>query len=100
MFRTRVALPFALSANYDALVSDGQDNVLVAITGQNGNGIAVIDLTSLPEALPLPYSSLASSNLARMRRGSPPRSTGCPKRRSARQEERGHAVLRYAFRTA
>jgi len=61
-----IALPFALSANYDALVSDGQDNVLVAITGQNGNGIAVIDLTSLPEPLPPPYASAATNNLACM----------------------------------
>ena len=49
--RTRIALPLTLSANYDALVDDGKDNVLVAITGQSGSGIAVIDLTSLPEPL-------------------------------------------------
>ena len=61
-----VALPFSLSANYDALVSDGEDNVLVAITGETGNGIAVIDLTSLPEPLPLPYSSVATNSLTRM----------------------------------
>jgi len=48
----RVALPFALSPNYDALVADGQDNVLIAITGQTGDGIAVIDLTSLAEPAP------------------------------------------------
>jgi WD40 repeat protein len=71
LFRTRVALPVALSANYDALVSDGKDNVLVAITGQNGNGIAVVDLSSLPEPLPLPYFSVASSDLTRMRQGKP-----------------------------
>jgi hypothetical protein len=45
----------ALSQNYDALVSDGKDNVLIAITGQNGTGIAVVDLSSLSEPLPLPY---------------------------------------------
>jgi hypothetical protein len=67
LFRRRVALPFALCPNYDALVSDGQDNVLVAITGQNGDGIAVIDLSSLPEPLPLPYSSAAATDLAPMR---------------------------------
>ena len=55
-FRNRIALPFALSQNFDALVSDGTDNVLVAITGQTGNGgIAVIDLSSLPQPAPLPY---------------------------------------------
>jgi hypothetical protein len=64
-----IALPFALSANYDALVSDGKDNVLVAITGQNGDGIAVIDLTSLPEPLPLPYMAVAANDLTRMRPG-------------------------------
>jgi hypothetical protein len=53
----RIALPIALSPNYDALVSDGKDNVLVAITGANGNGIAVIDLTSIPEPTPLPYAA-------------------------------------------
>lgn len=46
-----------MSPNYDAFVSDGQDNVLVAITGKTGTGIAVIDLTSVPERPPLPYST-------------------------------------------
>ena len=63
VFRARVALPFALSTNDDALVSNGKDDVLVAITGENGNGIAVIDLNSLPEPLPLPYSTLASDSI-------------------------------------
>jgi YVTN family beta-propeller protein len=53
----RIALPVTLSPNYDALVSDGTDNVLVAITGANGDGIAVIDLTSVPEPSPLPYET-------------------------------------------
>src|SRR5262249_44390077 len=47
--RARISLPFALSPNYDALVSDGQDSVFVAITGATGDGIAIIDLTSLVE---------------------------------------------------
>lgn len=51
----RVALSVPLSSNYDALVADGKDNVLVAITGTNGDGIAVVDLTSIPEPPPLPY---------------------------------------------
>jgi len=54
--RNRIAVPFALSANYDALVEDGKDNVLVAITGTNGNGVAVLDLTSISEPPPLPYA--------------------------------------------
>lgn len=52
---TRISLPVALSTNYDALVADGTDSVLVAITGANGNGIAVVDLTSIAEPPPLPY---------------------------------------------
>ncbi len=49
----RVSLPIALSPNYDALVDDGTDNVLVAITS-TGNGIAIVDLTSINEPPPLP----------------------------------------------
>ncbi len=60
--RTRVALSFALSANYDALVDDGKDNVLLAITGETGDGIAIIDLTSLAE--PISASSAATSRPA------------------------------------
>ena len=48
----RIALPITLSPNYDALVSDGTDNVLVAITGVSGDGIAVIDLTLFLTPLP------------------------------------------------
>lgn len=53
--RGRITLPVTLSPNYDALVADGKDSVLIAITGQNGDGIAVIDLTSVPEPPPLAY---------------------------------------------
>jgi hypothetical protein len=53
--RTRIALPVPLSHNYDALVSDGLDNLLVAITGTSGDGIAIVDLTSLHEPPPAPY---------------------------------------------
>ena len=52
---TRISLPLALSTNYDALVDDGKDNTLVAITGATGNGIAVLNLTSISEPAPLPY---------------------------------------------
>jgi hypothetical protein len=54
--RSRIALPFALSQNFDALVGDGKDNSLIAITGVNGDGIAIVDLSSLTEPAPLPYS--------------------------------------------
>jgi hypothetical protein len=55
--RTRIALPIALSQNYDALVGDGVDNILIAIIGQSGSGIAIVDLSSLSEPAPLPYRS-------------------------------------------
>jgi hypothetical protein len=51
----RIALPVNLSPNYDALVADGKDNILVAITGTNGDGVAVLDLSSIPAPPPLPY---------------------------------------------
>ena len=56
--RSRIALPFSLSQNYDALVGDGVDNVLIAITGASGSGIAMVDLSSLAEPAPLPYTRL------------------------------------------
>jgi hypothetical protein len=52
----RIALPVPLSENYDALVGDGADNVLVAITGTSGDGLAVVDLSSIQEPPPLPYA--------------------------------------------
>jgi YVTN family beta-propeller protein len=55
ILRDRIALPMDLSPNYDALVEDGEDNILVAITGQNGGGIAVLDLSSITEPPPLTY---------------------------------------------
>ena len=63
-FRGRVALPTPLSPNYRALVSNNEDSRLVAITGATGNGIAVIDLNSLPEPNPLPWLSPEASPLA------------------------------------
>jgi len=72
--RTRIALPIALSANYDALVADGKDNVLVAVAGANGDGgVAVVDLGSLPLPPPrpvplLPPSSTSLANAAAARR--------------------------------
>lgn len=47
-FRARISLPFALSPLFRALVSNDRDSTLVAITG-SGDGIAVVDLNSLPE---------------------------------------------------
>jgi hypothetical protein len=55
-FRTRVSVPFTLSPNYRSLISSNVDSQLVAITGTTGNGIAVIDLNSLPEPQPLSYA--------------------------------------------
>lgn len=61
--RSRVAFSIPLSTNYDALVSDGKDSVLIAITGTSGNGVAVVDLGSIPEPAPLPYAITASTSL-------------------------------------
>lgn len=55
ILRSRISLPVSLSQNFDALVGDSRDNVLIAITGQTGSGIAVVDLSSLNEPAPLPY---------------------------------------------
>ena len=61
ILRARAAFSVPLSTNYDALVSDGKDNILLAITGATGNGIAVLDLTSISEPPPLPYVGAVSS---------------------------------------
>jgi hypothetical protein len=58
--RSRVAFSATLSPNYDALVSDGKDNILVAITGTTGNGVAVLDFSSLQEPAPLPYAAITA----------------------------------------
>ncbi len=63
MLLQRISFPFAVSANYDALVADGRDNVLIAITGANGDGIAVVDLTSIGEPPPLNYNSELTSGV-------------------------------------
>jgi hypothetical protein len=69
----RIALPVGLSANYDTLVSDGKDNDLIAILGTYGMEIAVIDLTSIPEPAPLPYSpSTVSATRVATFNASPP----------------------------
>jgi len=60
-FRARISLPVQLSPNFRALISDNQDSVLVAITGATGNGIAVINLNSIPEPGPLPYALAQAS---------------------------------------
>jgi len=60
--RDRIAFSVPLSTNYDALVSDGKDNVLIAITGTSGDGIAVTDLSSIVEPPPLPYVANAISS--------------------------------------
>jgi hypothetical protein len=52
----RISISAPMSPVYDALVSNGKDNILMAITGSTGNGIAVLDLTSIAEPSLLPYS--------------------------------------------
>jgi hypothetical protein len=68
-FRARVSLPFTLSPNFRALVSDQKDSQLVAITGATGNGIAAINLDPLPEPQPLSYA--LSKGVRPMRDSSP-----------------------------
>jgi hypothetical protein len=77
--RTRIALPFMLSASYDALVDDGRDNVLIAITGQTGDGIAVIDLTSLPEGATSLAATTQQSDLLRLAQWTANSSLGKPR---------------------
>ena len=60
--RSRIALPITLAPIFDALAADNKDSVLVAITGTNGNGIAVIDLSSLIEPSPLPYEKTSDGH--------------------------------------
>jgi hypothetical protein len=60
-FRTRVALPLPLSPNFRALVSNTNDNRIIAITGNAGDGIAVIDLSSLPEPPPVTWLSAVAA---------------------------------------
>jgi YVTN family beta-propeller protein len=55
-FRARIALSLPLSPNFRALVSDGKDDQIIVITG-NGNGIAVINLSSIPEPPPVTWLS-------------------------------------------
>jgi hypothetical protein len=69
--RARISLPVALSENYDALVSDGADNILVAITDVSGDGVAVLDLSSLSEPAPLPYTTHAVGVSGIVRQGQP-----------------------------
>ncbi|MEO6806724.1 MAG: hypothetical protein ABI286_07510 [Edaphobacter sp.] len=65
-FLSRTSLPVQLSGNFRALVSDGTDNVMVAITGETGDGIAVIDLDGVARPTTKPYlsPSLLHSNVA------------------------------------
>ncbi len=63
----KLALPVTLSNGYDTLVSDGRDDLPVAITG-SGDGIAVIDLSnasSQASAVPGHASSRSSKLGAR-----------------------------------
>jgi hypothetical protein len=61
----RIAFSTTLSTNYDALVSDGHDNVLLAITG-NGNGIAVVDLSSIANPLSAQATTRLTANRGAM----------------------------------
>jgi WD40 repeat protein len=81
--RMRISLPVALSENFDALVSDGTDNVLVAITGQTGSGIAIVDLGSVAEPAPLSYLRSQAHSKDASSRGSDAASRGVQLHRNA-----------------
>ena len=68
-----------LSANYDAHVDDGRDNVLIAITGQTGDGIAVIDLTSLSEGVASLAATTQQSDLLPWHNGTANSTVGKPR---------------------
>jgi hypothetical protein len=63
-FTSRISLPFELPENYRALVADGVDDFVVAITGATGDGIAVVDLRGVarPPAQPFLRSGAFPSN--------------------------------------
>jgi hypothetical protein len=86
----RIALPVTLSPNYDALVSDGKDNDLIAITGASGDGIAEIDLTSITEPAPLPYSpsTATTTRFATLNTSPTTQRTSPPERGSAEAQTR------------
>jgi hypothetical protein len=86
VFRARIALPVQLSPNFRALVSDNKDSRLVAITGATGNGIAVIDLTSLPEPSPPTYvtAAIPASSSRNRPSGRPAASRNLTRERDAR----------------
>jgi hypothetical protein len=69
----RIELGTILSTGYDALVSDGRDNVLLAITGLNASAVSVVDLTSISEPVPLPYDAAPSSPHPQFVHGTTPR---------------------------
>ena len=58
-FAGRVALSITLSSNFRALVPNYRDDQVVAILGDSGNAIGVIDLSSLPKPNASPWLSAA-----------------------------------------
>lgn len=89
----RISLPIALSLNYDALAVDGIDNILIAITG-TGNGIAIVDLTSIKEPPPLTYATKTSSKFSRIKK----RYSGSDSSLQSRPNERVSTLISGAHR--
>jgi hypothetical protein len=94
-FRARVALPVPLSPNFRALVSNNKDNRIIAITGTAGDGLAVIDLNSLPEPTPVTW---LSARAAPAIRGNPqfrdPSNSGRPRNSLLKFHRRASPLLR------
>jgi len=95
ILRARVAFPVPLSTNFDALVSDGEDNILIAITGANGDGVAVVDLSSLPEPAPLPYSATTKPQSKAQHSSRPAQNPSSPANPNARTRARGRQAVRH-----
>lgn len=91
--RTRISLPVALSPNYDALVENGTNNTLIAITG-TGDGIAIVDLTSISEPPPLPFDNRSSYRSHRLEPTSNPRHAGSTMGKTSDQRTLQSAIHR------
>src|SRR5262249_54992598 len=70
----RLSLPFPLAQNFDSLVSDGRDNVYLALTGVNGSGVSVIDLTAISE----PQSLVSADQMFISHGNLPPQEVSVP----------------------
>jgi WD40 repeat protein len=95
ILRERIAFPVPLSTNFDALVSDGKDSVLIAITGANGDGIAVVDLSAVPEPAPLSYATGIESSASRIATSNRSAARSSTSQASPSRPAAGHPRIRH-----